>query len=74
MKFNKKCSLALGEEEFHSLIYAEATQLEVIVAEKNLGVLLDARLNVREKCTLVAKNAGGVLSCFRRCIASDKGR
>ena len=47
-----------------------ATQLESLFGENDLGVLVDAKLNVGEQCALVAKAANGVLSCIRRSIAS----
>lgn len=39
-------------------------------AEKDLGVLLDNRLAISQKCVLVAKKANGILGCVKRSMAS----
>ncbi|KAK4818017.1 hypothetical protein QYF61_004130 [Mycteria americana] len=45
------------------LFYAGATQLESSSAEKDLGVLVDTKLNMTKK-------ANGVLGCISQSIAS----
>jgi len=45
-------------------------QLENIFAEKNLGVLVDIKMNMSQQCALAAKKANGNLGCIRQSIAS----
>ena len=52
----------------HYLLGADL--LERSSAEKNLGVLVDDRLAMRQQCALVAKKANGILGCMKRSVAS----
>jgi len=38
--------------------------------EKDLGVLMDTKMNTSQQCVPVAKMANGVLGCIRRSVAS----
>lgn len=73
MKFGKeKCKvLHLGKNKRMHQYKLRATWLESILAKKrNLGVLVDTKMNKNQQCALTANKPNTILGCISQSIAS----
>jgi len=72
MRFNKgKCRVLHLERNHPMHQYRLGVDLQKSSSvKKDLGVLVDDRLTMSQKCALAAKKANGILGCIRRSVAS----
>uniref|UniRef100_A0A803T7N4 Reverse transcriptase domain-containing protein n=1 Tax=Anolis carolinensis TaxID=28377 RepID=A0A803T7N4_ANOCA len=72
MKFNRdKCKiLHFGRKNGMQRYRMGDTWLDSSTCEKDLGILVDNKLNMSQQCDAAAKKANGILACINRGIAS----
>lgn len=71
MKLSKKAqSPGPEEEQLQAPVHAGTIQLESSLAEKDLWVLVNTKLNMNQQHALTAKKANGILGCIWHSIAS----
>ncbi|KAJ7423498.1 rna-directed dna polymerase from mobile element jockey-like [Pitangus sulphuratus] len=76
LKFNKcKCRiLHLARNNTPHQYRLGPDLLKRSSAEKDLGVLVDNKLSMGQKCACVAKKSNGILGCIRKSVARGQGR
>ena len=75
MKFSKKCRI-MHQGKHHPGVQHRlgSTWLESSSVERDLGVLVDRKLNMSKQCAAAAKKANRMLGCIKKGIASrEKG-
>ena len=72
MMFNKSKSkvLQLGQRNIHYQYKLGVERIQCSPGEKDLGVLVDGKLDMIKQCSLATQIANCVLGCIQRSVAS----
>uniref|UniRef100_A0A7M4E8L1 Reverse transcriptase domain-containing protein n=1 Tax=Crocodylus porosus TaxID=8502 RepID=A0A7M4E8L1_CROPO len=72
MQYNKdKCRvLHLGQKNIQHTYWLGSDPLSSTEAERDLGVLVDSKMNIRRQCNETVSKANCTLSCISRCMTN----